>query len=209
MFVPRNLQRSDLRFTDPRKKKQSIDHSSVSQLTERSGVRWDSLPWKFFDGFVGYECKGLWGLNSLYWRWVIPPLLGNPYTLGPQNHKKWRFWTPNMGYKPKNEGNVGSHGNGYINPETQPLRPQLNGRVPQLPRRYLSTVFNVSFSTAVLWALEVFWWEFLVGWKFFQGKTLVFLFDLLIMGVYWKSIRSTCAWNSELKVVRVSIFSSL
>ena len=40
-------------------------------------------------------------------RWGLKP----PTTLGPQNHEKWRFYTPNIWViTPKNVGNVGSHG---------------------------------------------------------------------------------------------------
>ena len=40
-------------------------------------------------------------------------------SLGPQNHEKWRFWTPNIWViTPKNEGNVGSHGSSWDDPQS-------------------------------------------------------------------------------------------
>ena len=52
------------------------------------------------------------------------PCVGNLVLApGPQNHEKWRFYTPNIWVMtPKNEGNVGSHGAFLKSSESPPFK---------------------------------------------------------------------------------------
>ena len=67
--VPRNLQQ-DPRFTDP--EKTWVSTSSIA--TSFFGVRWDSVPWKIFDGKVDQTGFGKSRLVNLeFWVWEIRP----------------------------------------------------------------------------------------------------------------------------------------
>ncbi len=46
------------------------------------------------------------GVVTVGWMYLdLQVVPSKPYTLGPQNHEKWRFWTPNIWViTPKNEG---------------------------------------------------------------------------------------------------------
>ncbi len=72
-----------------------------------------------------------------------------PPTLGPQNHEKWRFWTPNIWViTPKNEGTVGSHGSYYIQTQThRSPTPSFASPNSPLPKRSMN--WRSPYSTCI------------------------------------------------------------